>query len=159
MPDGAKASPAIPGSLPAPPPLRICGVHHVAIIASDCARSRRFYTEVLGLQVVREVFRAERQSHKLDLQWPDGSQIELFSFPIPPVRLSYPEACGLRHLAVQVADVHASVRGLQLHGVLAQPVQTDPWTGAPFTFIADPDGLPIELVGSEPGPRCAPRET
>nr|WP_200926972.1 VOC family protein [Acidovorax sp. Leaf78] len=127
--------------------MQLSGIHHVAIIASDYARSRRFYTEVLGLRVVNEVFRAERQSHKLDLELPDGTQVELFSFPHPPARASYPEACGLRHLALRVADLDASLKVLALHGVAVEPVRTDSFTGVPFTFIADPDGLPIELVG------------
>lgn len=136
-----------PSGLPA---LQLGGVHHVAIIASDCARSRRFYTEVLGLRVVNEVFRAERQSYKLDLQLPDGTQIELFSFPHSPARPSYPEACGLRHLALRVDDVDACIACLSAHGVAAEPVRVDPLTGALFTFFADPDGLPIELVGPRP---------
>ena len=127
--------------------LQPTGVHHVAIIASDYARSRRFYTEVLGLQVVHEHYRAERQSYKLDLQLPDGTQVELFSFPEPPARPSYPEACGLRLLALRVADMQTSVAALAAHGVAVEPVRTDPLTGALFTFFADPDGLPIELVG------------
>jgi glyoxylase I family protein len=141
------SDPPAPPSQAALPALQLGGIHHVAIIASDYARSRRFYTEVLGLQVVNEVFRAERQSHKLDLQLPDGTQIELFSFPHPPARASYPEACGLRHLALRVADLDASLKVLALHDVAVEPVRTDPFTGVPFTFIADPDGLPIELVG------------
>ncbi|WP_010462248.1 SMU1112c/YaeR family gloxylase I-like metalloprotein [Acidovorax radicis] len=137
-----------PAALPVPlPALQVSGVHHVAIIASDYARSRRFYTEVLGLRVVNEVFRAERQSYKLDLQLPDGTQVELFSFPNSPARPSYPEACGLRHLALRVADMEASLLALAAHGVAAEPVRVDPFTGALFTFFADPDGLPIELVG------------
>lgn len=129
---------------------QVCGIHHVALIASDYARSRRFYTEVLGLRVVNEVFRAERQSYKLDLALPDGTQLELFSFPQPPARSSYPEACGLRHLALRVADVEASAAALVAHGVAVEPVRVDPFTGALFTFFADPDGLPIELVGQAP---------
>lgn len=128
------------------PGLAVRGLHHVAVIASDYARSRHFYVEVLGLRVVNEVFRAERQSHKLDLQLPDGTQLELFSFPHPPPRPSYPEACGLRHLALRVADMPASLRALAAHGVAVEPVRTDPFTGALFTFFADPDGLPIEIV-------------
>lgn len=128
------------------PMLGVTGLHHVAVIASDYARSRHFYVEVLGLRVVNEVFRAERQSHKLDLQLPDGTQVELFSFPHPPPRPSYPEACGLRHLALRVADMPASLRALAAHGVAVEPVRTDPFTGALFTFFADPDGLPIEIV-------------
>lgn len=138
-----------PSGLPAP--LRLAGVHHVAVIGSDYARSRRFYTEVLGLTVVHETWRAERQSHKLDLLLPDGTQIELFSFPESPPRPSYPEACGLRHLALRVDDLAACLQTLAAHGVAAEPVRVDPFTGCPFTFIADPDGLPIELVGPRPG--------
>lgn len=132
------------------PPLALSGVHHVALIGSDYARSRRFYTEVLGLAIVHETYRAERQSHKLDLALPDGTQIELFSFPEAPPRPSYPEACGLRHLALRVGDLDASLQALAAHGVAAEPVRMDPFTGCPFTFIADPDGLPIELVGPRP---------
>ena len=132
------------------PPLALAGVHHVALIGSDYTRSRRFYTEVLGLAVVNETYRAERHSYKLDLALPDGTQIELFSFPEAPPRPSYPEACGLRHLALRVRDLDASLQALAAHGVAAEPVRMDPFTGCPFTFIADPDGLPIELVGPRP---------
>ena len=81
------------------------------------------------------MYRAERQSYKLDLQLPDGTQLELFSFPSPPPRASYPEACGLRHLALRVADMDASVAWLAAHGVAVEPVRTDPVTGDLFTFL------------------------
>ncbi|MBX9628131.1 MAG: VOC family protein [Gemmataceae bacterium] len=123
----------------------ILRAHHVAVICSDYGRSRRFYTEVLGLAVVAETYRAARDSYKLDLRLPDGTQVELFSFPNPPKRPSYPEACGLRHLAFEVADVDAAVADLARHGVTAEPVRVDEHTGKRFTFFADPDGLPLEL--------------
>ena len=125
--------------------MKILRTHHVAIICSDYERSRRFYTEVLGLEVVSELHRAERRSYKLDLRLPDRTQIELFSFPDPPKRLSYPEACGLRHLAFEVADVAAAVTELERQGVKVEPVRVDEQTGRRFTFFADPDGLPLEL--------------
>jgi len=121
------------------------GVHHVAIIVSDYARSRKFYVEVLGLSIVAETFREARQSHKLDLSLPDGVQIELFSFPDPPRRPSYPEAAGLRHLALAVHDIDACIAHLASHGIVVEPVRIDELTGRRFTFFADPDGLPIEL--------------
>jgi glyoxylase I family protein len=121
-------------------------IHHVAIIASDYARSRDFYTRVLGLTVVPEHYRAERKSWKLDLAWPDGSQIELFSFPQSPARPSRPEACGLRHLALVVADLARARARLQAAGVALEPVRVDEFTCAQFCFFADPDGQPIELV-------------
>jgi glyoxylase I family protein len=120
-------------------------VHHLAIICSDYDVSKRFYTEVLGLTVVREVYRAERQSYKLDLALNGQYVIELFSFPNPPARPSRPEALGLRHLAFAVTDVQTTVETLQQHGVMAEPIRTDEFTGARFTFIADPDDLPIEF--------------
>jgi glyoxylase I family protein len=125
--------------------MQLAGLHHVAIIASDYARSKRFYTDVLGLRVVAEHYRAERDSWKLDLALPDGTQVELFSFPVPPPRVSRPEACGLRHLALRVADLDEAVAHLNVHGVVTEPVRVDEYTGRRFTFFADPDDLPLEL--------------
>lgn len=125
--------------------MNISGIHHVAIIASDYPRSRRFYTEILGLTIVAEVYREQRDSYKLDLRMPDGTQIELFSFPAPPPRPSRPEAQGLRHLAFRVPDLDAAVQELRQHGVEPEPVRIDEYTGKRFTFFADPDDLPLEL--------------
>ncbi len=125
--------------------MNLLGIHHVAVICSDYQRSRRFYTEILGLEVVSEVYREARGSYKLDLKLPDGTQVELFSFPSPPVRPSYPEACGLRHLAFAVEDIGAAVALLEQHGLRVEPVRIDEHTGRRFTFFADPDGLPLEL--------------
>jgi glyoxylase I family protein len=125
--------------------MNLLRTHHVAVICSDYAVSRRFYTEVLGLEIVAEAYRAARDSHKLDLRLPDGTQIELFSFPNPPKRTSRPEACGLRHLAFEVADMDAAVAELDSKGVVVEPVRIDEHTGKRFTFFADPDGLPLEL--------------
>jgi glyoxylase I family protein len=119
--------------------------HHVAIIVSDYEVSKRFYTQALGLEVVSEVYREGRNSYKLDLRLPDGTQIELFSFPDPPRRPSYPEACGLRHLAFEVADIDAAIAQLRRQEVIAEDIRVDEHTGKRFTFFADPDGLPLEL--------------
>ncbi|ALV05344.1 SMU1112c/YaeR family gloxylase I-like metalloprotein [Roseateles depolymerans] len=120
-------------------------LHHAAIICSDYPRSRHFYTEVLGLKVLAEHYREARRSYKLDLALPDGSQIELFSFPDAPPRPSYPEAQGLRHLAFAVDDVTACKAHLESLGVAVEPVRIDEYTGRAFTFFADPDGLPLEV--------------
>jgi glyoxylase I family protein len=123
-------------------------IHHVAIICSDYDRSKAFYTEVLGLTVVAETFRAERQSWKLDLALPDGSQIELFSFSDPPPRSTTPEAQGLRHLAFAVADVAQVAKMLTERAVAVEPIRIDALTGRAFTFFPDPDGLPLEIYES-----------
>ncbi|WP_343606508.1 VOC family protein [Fluviicola sp.] len=121
-------------------------VHHIAIICSDYERSKHFYTEVLGMEILAETFRSERNSYKLDLMLNGRYVVELFSFPDPPERPSYPEARGLRHLAFTVHDLDAAIGRLNEAGIATEPVRIDGLTGHRFTFFADPDGLPLELV-------------
>lgn len=125
--------------------LGISSVHHIAIICSDYAISKTFYTEKLGLSIVREVYREARDSYKLDLALGEQYIIELFSFPNPPTRPSRPEACGLRHLAFQVENIEETVRQLAAVNIDSEPIRIDEFTGKKFTFIADPDDLPIEF--------------
>jgi glyoxylase I family protein len=125
--------------------MRLLGTHHVAIISSNYAISKRFYTEILKLEIVSEVYRDDRDSYKLNLRLPDQTEIELFSFPDPPRRPSYPEACGLRHLAFAVDDLEQAVADLRRHDVSVEDIRVDEYTGKRFTFFADPDGLPLEL--------------
>jgi glyoxylase I family protein len=120
-------------------------VHHVAILSSDYEKSKAFYTTVLGLTVIHEEYREERQSHKADLSLNGEYIIELFSFPNPPKRVSRPEAAGLRHLAFEVDDLTTIVETLQKQHVLAEAIRIDETTGKRFTFIFDPDNLPIEF--------------
>ncbi|MCI1186239.1 VOC family protein [Hymenobacter sp. DH14] len=125
--------------------LPLLGLHHVALICSDYAASKRFYTEILGLEILAETYREARDSWKLDLAVNGQYVLELFSFPSPPPRPSYPEAAGLRHLAFAVPDVAAAIRHLAAHGVACEPVRVDEFTGRRFTFFSDPDGLPLEF--------------
>jgi glyoxylase I family protein len=124
-------------------------IHHVAIICSNYERSKDFYTRILGLKVLRENCRVERNSYKLDLELADGSQIELFSFPNPPARLTQPEATGLRHLAFEVSNLERQIKVLQAFGVAVESIRVDEFTGRRFTFFSDPDGLPLELYEGE----------
>ncbi len=125
--------------------LNLQAIHHIAIICADYQRSKQFYVDLLGLTVLNEVYRAERQSYKLDLALNGQYVIELFSFPDPGPRPSRPEALGLRHLAFSLPDLDAAVAYLAAHGVMTEPIRTDQHTGKRFTFFADPDGLPLEL--------------
>ena len=120
-------------------------IHHIAIICSDYEVSKKFYTEVLGLTVIKETYRAERLSYKLDLALNGQYTIELFSFPNPPERPSRPESTGLRHLAFEVDDLDAIVATLEQQNIDVEPIRVDEITDKRFTFIADPDRLPIEF--------------
>jgi glyoxylase I family protein len=125
--------------------LKLKRIHHIAIICTDYERSKHFYSVILGLKIVREVYREQRESYKLDLEVGDQYQIELFSFPNPPARPSRPEAAGLRHLAFEVDDIEEAINHIKEHSISIEPIRVDEFTGKRFTFFADPDGLPIEL--------------
>lgn len=125
--------------------LQLKAIHHVAIICSDYQQSKAFYTQILGLPIIKETYRESRNSYKLDLSINEHSQIELFSFPNPPERPSNPEAQGLRHLAFVVDDVAQTKQTLELQGIEVEPIRVDEITGKKFTFFKDPDNLPLEL--------------
>lgn len=127
------------------PPSPLQGIHHVALIVSDLAAARRFYVQALGGREIAAHYRAGRDSWKVDLRLPDGSQLELFTFPSAPPRPSRPEARGLRHLALRVQDLDAMLARLAGFAIACEPVRVDEYTGARFTFCADPDGLPVEF--------------
>lgn len=120
-------------------------IHHIAIICSDYQKSKNFYTNILGLKIIREVYREKRESYKLDLSLNGIYIIELFSFPNPPKRVSRPEAQGLRHLAFEVENIELAINQLAEKGINTEPVRVDEYTNKRFTFFSDPDDLPIEL--------------
>lgn len=123
-------------------------IHHIAIICSDYQKSKHFYTSVLGLEILQEIYREERQSFKLDLALNGIYTIELFSFPNPQQRISRPEAVGLRHLAFEVNNIVETLDNLISHGIISEEIRTDEYTQKRFFFIEDPDGLPIEFYES-----------
>lgn len=125
--------------------MKLKSLHHIAVICSDYERSKRFYTGVLGFRVAAEHYRADRRSYKTDLVLDGVCTVELFSFPDPPTRLSYPEAAGLRHIAFAVDDVAAAAADLEAAGIGHEPVRVDEYTGRRFFFFSDPDNLPIEI--------------
>lgn len=120
-------------------------IHHIAIICSNYEVSKKFYTEILELNIIREIYREERESYKLDLAIDDDYVIELFSFPIPPKRPSRPESCGLRHLAFAVENLEQKRKELLEKGLDCEEIRIDEFTDKKFFFTADPDDLPLEF--------------
>ncbi len=125
--------------------MKIEKLHHIAIICSDYEKSKKFYTEILGFKIKSETYRVERQSYKLDLSLNGQYLIELFSFPNPPKRLTRPESAGLRHIAFAVTDLDSCVEFLKSNDVITEAIRIDEFTNKRFTFLNDPDKLPIEL--------------
>ena len=124
--------------------LPFSAVHHVAILVGDYAASRAFYVDKLGFSVIRENYRPARGDWKLDLACGD-IELELFSAPDSPARVTNPEARGLRHLAFRVDDVETAVRELAAGGIECEPIRMDEFTGGRMTFFRDPDNLPLEI--------------
>ena len=120
-------------------------IHHTSIICSDYQKSKAFYTRILGLEIIRETYRQERDSYKLDLSLNGVYVIELFSFPSPPQRVSHPEAAGMRHIAFETVNLDQTIEAFWKHNIPAEPIRIDETTNKRFTFIFDPDNLPIEL--------------
>ena len=125
--------------------MKIKGIHHVAILTNDYERSKAFYTKVLGFVIVKETYREERKSYKLDLAINGQYQVELFSFPEYKERASFPEQKGLRHLAFSVDNIEQSVAELITKGVEVQGIRVDEITNKKFCFFYDPNGQPLEL--------------
>ena len=125
--------------------MKLNKIHHIAIICSDYERSKEFYVNILGLKIIKETYRSDRESYKLDLSIGENYQIELFSFPQSAKRLSYPEARGLRHLAFEVDNIDEAIKELAEKNVITELIRIDEITGKKFTFFSDPDDLPLEL--------------
>lgn len=125
--------------------LQLNKVHHIALICSDYQRSLDFYTSVIGCLVMAEHWREEQQSYLTKLSLNGNYVIELFSYPSPPQRPSYPEAAGLRHLAFEVDDIEGQVAELDRMGIAHENIRTDATTGKRFVFFNDPDGQPLEM--------------
>ena len=124
--------------------MKFNSIHHIAIIVSNYEISKNFYVNILGFEIIRENYRKERNSYKLDLKIGD-SEVEIFSMPECPKRLTRPEACGLRHLAFSVNNIENVISELNSKGIITEPIRIDDYTGKKFTFFNDPDGLPLEL--------------
>ena len=129
--------------------------NHVGQCVTDLARSRRFYEELLGFEVERELQPPDDPSSKLlRLQTPlgmtalylrrDGLVLELLHFEAGtvPVRERVMNEPGLTHVSVSVDDVGAVCARVPEYGgeVLAD---TDIGAGI---FISDPDGQLLELL-------------
>ena len=124
--------------------MKLTNIHHIAIITSDYARTKHFYVDLLGFEVIRENYRPQRNDIKLDLRL-GNAELEIFCVPNPPKRVSNPEACGLRHLSFAVENIEETVAELNRLGIPTEPIRTDDYTGKKMTFFRDPDGLPLEL--------------
>ena len=120
-------------------------IHHVAIISSDYEKAKDFYVDKLGFKIKREVERKERNDTIIILDAGNNIEIELFIEKNPPLRVTRPEAAGLRHLSFRVDDIISAVAELKEKGIETEEIRIDPQDGKRMTFFFDPDHLPLEI--------------
>lgn len=124
--------------------MKLTALHHIAIIVSDYKKSKEFYVDKLGFEIIRENYRQGRDDYKLDLKMGD-IELEIFGVNNPPKRVTRPEACGLRHLAFKVDNIDETIGELKKLQIECEPVRIDEFTNKRMTFFFDPDMLPLEL--------------
>ncbi|HET9783527.1 MAG TPA: ring-cleaving dioxygenase [Terriglobales bacterium] len=139
-----------PPTAPAAPVLPpILGLHHVSAIAGDPQRVLDFYTEVLGLRLVKRTVNFDDPgTYHLyfgDEQGRPGSLLTFF--PWPRARRG---RAGVGQASAVAFAVPAAALGWWEKRLQAAAVPVErlaPRFGAPVLRAADPDGLRLEMVG------------
>ncbi len=128
--------------------MKVTKLLHTRMRVSDMDETIKFYTDVLGLQVV-ERKTSPRGSHLAFLAVPNSEElIELCSFPASgDVRVQE----DLVHLAFQVDNLDETIRALGAKQVTITDGPTQTSSGNRFIFIDAPDGYEIELIERPPG--------
>ena len=123
--------------------MKIQKLLHTRMRVSDLDETIRFYTTVLGLEVI-ERKTSPRGSQLAFLKIPNSDElIELTSFPPSgPVRVQE----DLVHLAFQVESLDEAIAALTAQGVKITDGPTITSSGSRFLFIDAPDGYEIELI-------------
>jgi lactoylglutathione lyase len=116
---------------------------HTRMRVSDLDQTIRFYTTVLGLEVL-ERKTSPRGSQLAFLEVPNSEQlIELTSFP-PSGPVIVQE--DLVHLAFQVESLDDTIASLKAKDIKITDGPTRTSSGSSFIFIDAPDGYEIELI-------------
>ena len=123
--------------------MRVKKLLHTRMRVSDLDQTIRFYTNVLGLEVL-ERKTSPRGSQLAFLKVPNSEElIELTSFP-PSGPVTVQE--DLVHLAFQVESLDETIASLNAKGVKVTDGPTQTSSGSRFIFIDAPDGYEVELI-------------
>lgn len=134
--------------------MTILGLHHITIVCAEAQRTVDFYTQILGLRLVKQTvnFDAPSTYHLYfgDEAGTPGSAITYFEWP--GMTRGRPGIGGTHHYALTVADGEALLRWkrrLTDHGLKVD----GPYDRHYFTsiYFNDPDGTIIEIATRGPG--------
>lgn len=121
-------------------------VHHIAIIGTDYIKTKKFYVDKLGFEVISEHNRPEKNDIIINVK--QGNLVlEIFIKEDAPLRpkMPNPEYSGLRHLAFKVEDVEAVLRKFDELDIPHEELRYDDFDNKKMAFFFDPDGLPLEI--------------
>ncbi len=107
---------------------------HVSVIITDVARSRAFYSDLLGLKEI-----ARPRTFDFVVVWFELGQQQLHLLLKPQA-----DTHSARHFALRVTDVEQARTYCKSKGL--QVEETTPIPGADRFFIYDPDGNRIEII-------------
>ena len=121
-------------------------VHHIAIIGTDYIKTKEFYVDKLGFEVISEHNRPEKNDIIINVK--QGNLVlEIFIKEDAPLRpkMPNPEHSGLRHLAFKVEDVEAVLKKFGELDIPHEELRYDDFDNRKMAFFFDPDGLPLEI--------------
>jgi len=121
-------------------------VHHIAIIGTNYNKTKEFYVDKLGFELISEYNRPEKNDIILNVR--QGNLVlEIFIKEDAPLRpkMPSPEHSGLRHLAFKVDDVKAVLKEFDKLDIPHEELRYDDFDNKKMAFFFDPDGLPLEI--------------
>ena len=121
-------------------------VHHIAIIGTEYIKTKEFYVDKLGFEVISEHNRPEKNDIIINVK--QGNLVlEIFIKKDAPLRpkMPSPEYSGLRHLAFKVDDVEAVLKKFDELDIPHEELRYDDFDNRKMAFFFDPDGLPLEI--------------
>ena len=121
-------------------------IHHIAIIGRNYNKTKEFYIEKLGFEIISEHHRVDKNDIIINVE-KENVVLEIFIKEDAPLRppIPNPEYTGLRHLAFKVKDVEKTLEEFDSLKIVHQGLRYDDFDGKKMAFFFDPDGLPLEI--------------
>ena len=121
-------------------------IHHIAIVGRNYNKTKEFYIEKLGFEIISEHYRVDKNDIIINVE-KENVVLEIFIKEDAPLRppIPNPENTGLRHLAFKVKDVEKTLEEFDSLKIVHQGLRYDDFDGKKMAFFFDPDGLPLEI--------------
>lgn len=120
---------------------------HTMLRVGDLQRSIDFYTQSMGMQLLRTTDRPDQKYSLAFVGYTDESQQAVIELTYNYGVTSYDLGSGFGHLAIGVDDIHATCERVKAAGasVTREPGPVKGGTTV-IAFVQDPDGYKIELI-------------